>query len=111
MRRWILVDEGLRVNRLKEAGPLEIGRHHLCDVVGRRRATGEGGNGDRQRLDLAARNIEMELGARRQRQSAQRDKDQEGEGAKQTIHERSLGSKVIVNVCHWSYFCGGSLSG
>src|SRR5205807_245508 len=115
-----LLDERLLVERQKETGALEIGRDDLrhiaaeLNLVGR--IAGEVRDGDGQRLDLGFVDIDMDLGAggRRDQRDDRQNEDKGIETPKEqisTAHEKSLGSKVIVKVCHCSYFCGGNLSG
>ena len=113
-RRRVLVGEGLRVDRLEQARALEIGRQHLRDLrPDLTVAAGEVRERDRQRLDVAARDVDVQLGARRERYAERGESDPRARGAAGDgeAHVMSLGSKVMVKVCHRSYLSGGSLSG
>ena len=68
LRCRVLVGEGLRVDRLEQARPLEIGRDDLVHVLRYLRVVaGKDRDGDRHRRDLALRDVDMELGMGGQR--------------------------------------------
>jgi len=103
--RGILIDEGARIERFEQAGAFEVSRHHLRDVAAELLpliAPDEIGNRDRHRLDLAMSDVEMEFGPRGRSGDGDAEGDQGGEGCVgESDHPAiSLGSKVMVKVCH-----------
>ena len=115
-RRRVLIDEGALIERLEQARAFEIRRQHLRDVMAHLRAlvrAGEIRNRDRHGLHLAVGDVEMKLGARRGRGERDTERDQGGErnGGEANHPAMSLGSKVMVKICHSLYLSSGSLSG
>ncbi len=105
VRIRVLVDESLGIDRLEQAGALEIGREHAGDVgADRTGAAGKDRNRDRHRFDVAVRQIDVELGVRETRRC--RHEERNGGNANREVaardhaHVRSFGSNVMVKVCH-----------
>ena len=120
LQRRRVLNERRRIDRPEQTRALEVGRDHLGDALAHleRAAIGtmKGGDGDRNRLDHAAGDVDMKIGAGRRREGQDQGCGQDGEAAtragEQDSHQSmSFGLKVKVMRRQVSYFSGGSASG
>ena len=113
------LDEAARIERPEQTGAFEVGRHHLGHVAAGLRliaaAAGEGRDRDRHRLDLAAGDVEAQLGRCRESRQQQHDERNgrprnrpDGAGS---AHKMSFGLKATWRSFQISYLSAGSLSG